>query len=221
LKRVWMKSWLYASAMAASLALAGAAAGAPQEPAPKSHVANELTLAGLRPGKDTFAAAEKRYKSKLLRARAKSVEGKAKPEEGKDKSADNGKDKADEIKEWLDDCHGRSLKLGLDAKGTILSVTISAIAPTDGDCKDKRADFLNWRNWMTGRGLRLGDPRDRVIEIYGEPDSDGPSVKGTRELELLYYAFDWAGSDVPQVLEVSCERSTGKVLEITLAFPSL
>jgi hypothetical protein len=46
-------------------------------------------------------------------------------------------------------------------------------------------------------------------------------VKGTRELELLYYAFDWAGSDVPQVMEISCERSTGKVLEITLAFPSL
>jgi hypothetical protein len=221
LKRALTKSWLCASALGVSLALAGAAGGAPQEPTPKSHIANELTLAGLRPGKDDFAAAEKRYKSKLLRTRAKSDEAKAKPEDGSDKSAENGKDKAEDIREWLDDCHGRSLRLGLDAKGTILSVTISALASTDGDCKNKPADFLNWRNWMTGRGLRLGDPRDRILEIYGEPDSDGPSVKGTRELELLYYAFDWAGSDVPQVMEISCERSTGKVLEITLAFPSL
>jgi hypothetical protein len=207
--------------MGVSLAFAAAAGGAPQDPAPKAHVGFELTLAGLRPGKDDFAAAEKRYKSKLLRTRAKSDEGKAKTEDGKEKPAENRKDKPDEVREWLDDCHGRSLRVAVDAKGTILSVTISAIAPTDGDCKDKSGDFLNWRNWMTGRGLRLGDPRDRIIELYGEPDSDGPSVKGTRELELLYYAFDWAGSDVPQVMEVSCERSTGKVLEITLAFPSL
>jgi hypothetical protein len=37
----------------------------------------------------------------------------------------------------------------------------------------------------------------------------------------MFYAFDWAGSDVPQVMEVLCERATGRVVEITLAFPSL
>jgi len=41
----------------------------------------------------------------------------------------------------------------------------------------------------------------------------------------LYYAFDWAGPDVPQVMEVVCtapkEGITGLVVEITLAANSL
>jgi hypothetical protein len=37
----------------------------------------------------------------------------------------------------------------------------------------------------------------------------------------MSYQFDWAGSDVPQVMEVLCARDTGRVVEITLAFPSL
>jgi hypothetical protein len=46
-------------------------------------------------------------------------------------------------------------------------------------------------------------------------------VKGSTELEYLYYSFDWAGQGVPQVMEIYCARDTGRVLEITLAFPSL
>jgi len=42
---------------------------------------------------------------------------------------------------------------------------------------------------------------------------------------LLYYAFDWAGSDVPQVMEVLCtvehDGKPGRVIEITLAASSL
>jgi hypothetical protein len=37
----------------------------------------------------------------------------------------------------------------------------------------------------------------------------------------MYYAFDWAGSSVPQVMEVFCARDSGRVMEITLAYPSL
>jgi hypothetical protein len=41
----------------------------------------------------------------------------------------------------------------------------------------------------------------------------------------MYYAFDWAGPDVPQVMEVLCSKEkdgqSGRVLEITLAAPSL
>ena len=227
-----MKSWLCASAIPACLLgfVAGAAAGtAGQDQPPRIHPANELVLAGLRPGKDTFAVAEKRFKSHLLHSPTKSEDDDPAADPPKDKPAEvkakheKGKDKLKigDVREWLDDCHGRSLKLGLDSGGVIQSVTISSMVPQNGDCRDKSGDFLAPRNWMTGRGLRLGDPRDRILDLYGEPDSSGPSVKGKRELELLYYAFDWAGSDVPQVLEVSCERSTGKVLEITLAFPSL
>jgi hypothetical protein len=46
-------------------------------------------------------------------------------------------------------------------------------------------------------------------------------MRGSRELDLLYYAFDWAGTRVPQVMEVYCDHATGRVVEITLAFPSL
>jgi hypothetical protein len=42
---------------------------------------------------------------------------------------------------------------------------------------------------------------------------------------LWYYAFDWAGPDVPQVMEVVCTKEQdgqpGYVVEITLAAPSL
>jgi hypothetical protein len=64
-----------------------------------------------------------------------------------------------------------------------------------------------------------------VVQLYGAPDSRSPSTKGGRQLELLYYAFDWAGADVPQVMEVACTVKEGlppgRVVEITLAAPSL
>ena len=64
-----------------------------------------------------------------------------------------------------------------------------------------------------------------VLKLYGEPDSRSPSTKDGQPLELWYYAFDWAGADVPQVMEVLCTREAegkpGQVVEITLAGPSL
>jgi hypothetical protein len=41
------------------------------------------------------------------------------------------------------------------------------------------------------------------------------------DLDRMNYQFSWAGSDVPQVMELLCARDTGRVVEITLAFPSL
>jgi hypothetical protein len=42
---------------------------------------------------------------------------------------------------------------------------------------------------------------------------------------LLYYAFDWAGTDVPQLMAVLCtpekNGKAGRVVEITLEAPSL
>jgi hypothetical protein len=72
--------------------------------------------------------------------------------------------------------------------------------------------------------LRLEAPA-RARALYGQPNSRGPSTKGGQQLELLYYAFDWAGPDVPQVMEVLCapdrDGKPGRVVEITLAAPSL
>ncbi len=73
--------------------------------------------------------------------------------------------------------------------------------------------------------MRLGNLTSRVLQLYGEPDSRSPSTKDGQRLELLYYAFDWAGPDVPQVMEVLCaaekDGEPGQVVEITLAAASL
>ena len=103
----------------------------------------------------------------------------------------------------------------------IQQITVSSLVPQDGKCESRRTDALDEKDWVTGRGLHLGDPQDRVAEIYGEPNSSGPAVRGSNELEFLSYPFDWAGSDVPQAMEIYCARDTGRVVEITLAYPSL
>jgi len=195
LKRGSMKFWL-----CASLLLAAAGARIPPSAAAQTATrhTNETLLAGLRPGRDTFLVAEKRFKSKIL------------PEETNSGS-----------KEWRDDCSGRSIRLEVDAKSVIQSITLTTLGTQEGKCSDRRPDFLDPRFWLTGLGLRMGDSQDRVVGLYGEPNSSGPASKNGQELELLYYQFDWAGSDVPQVMEVLCARDTGRVVEITLAFPSL
>jgi hypothetical protein len=66
-----------------------------------------------------------------------------------------------------------------------------------------------------------GDSEDRVSEMYGDANSAGLSVKGEHELESSRYAFDWAGNDVPQVMEIFCACESGRVKEITLAHLSL
>ncbi len=160
--------------------------------------ANELTLAGLRPGRDTLEAALKRYTSKYA----------SEPDPAG-------------IREWRDPCTGRSLELTVDARSLVRGITVSSLGPQDGKCDDGRFDALDMQSWVSGRGLRLGDPQGKVIEIYGEPNSTGPSVKEDKELVFLYYAFDGADSDMPQVMEIYCARDTGRVVEITLAYPSL
>jgi hypothetical protein len=184
-------------ALAAGVAARGALQNVPtaaEQPAVIRH-RNETLLAGLRPGRDTFAMAEKRFKVRNL-AEA--------PNSG--------------TKEWRDDCSGRVIHLEVDGKSTIQSVTITSLGSQAGKCTDRRPDFLDSNNWLTGLGLRIGDSQDRVYGLYGEPNSNGPASKNGREFSLFHYQFDWAGSDVPQVMEVLCARDTGRVVEITLAF---
>ena len=199
MKRGSIRFWLCASALIAAAGVA-AAPGARVSFAGQTALRriNETSLAGLRPGRDTFAVAEKRFKIKNLSEE---------PNSGS--------------KQWRDDCSGRSIRLEVDAKSVIQSVTITTLNPQEGKCSDRRPDFLDPRFWLTGLGLRIGDSQDRVTGLYGEPNSSGPASKNGQELSLMYYQFDWAGSDVPQVMEVLCARETGRVVEITLAFPSL
>jgi hypothetical protein len=195
-----MKFWLCAS-LAVAAASAAVATGARNSPPSAGQAAvrhiNETLLAGLRPGRDTFVVAEKRFKGKSISGEANSGS-----------------------REWRDDCSGRTIHLEVDAKSVIQSVTITTLGTQEGKCSDRRPDFLDPRNWLTGLGLRMGDSQDRVSGLYGEPNSGGPASKNGQELELMHFQFDWAGSDVPQVMEVLCARDTGRVVEITLAFPS-
>jgi len=195
------KFWPYASAI---VLLAAAAATAVRSQTTSSATTatatnrvNELTLAGLHPGHDTLDEAKRRYGSKMIA------------------------DSSDGTKQWRDACTGHAIILEVGGNGVIQSVTVSALEPDTGSCNGRRGDVLREDQWQTGHGLRLGDPQDRVTQLYGDPNSSGPSVKGKHELELMFYAFDWAGSSVPQVMEVFCARDSGRVMEITLAYPSL
>jgi hypothetical protein len=192
-----MRSWRYVSVTALLALTAAVALARSQAPTVTPARINELFLAGLRPGHDTLSDAKRRYGQKFVA------------------------DLSDGTKQWRDACTGHAIELELGVNEVIQSVTISAIASEAGECSGRHGDLLHEDQWQTGHGLRLGDSQDRVTQIYGDPGSSGPSVKGKHELELLYYAFDWAGSGVPQVMEVSCARDSGRVMEITLAYPSL
>jgi hypothetical protein len=159
--------------------------------------ANEMTLAGLRPGKDSMVRARQLNQ----RVDAKSVTH-------------------DTQTVWLDVCRSQVLAVDFDTQQVIQVVRAAANTSPSRNC-----EAIGPGAWKTGRGLGVGDPADRLLSLYGEPDSRSPSTKGGQPLELWYYAFDWAGANVPQVMEVLCTVGNagqpGRVVEITLAAPSL
>lgn len=106
-----------------------------------------------------------------------------------------------------------------DTNQTVQTITVSSLAPHVGDCSKDDASLR--KDMRSGRGLELGNSCGRVTDLYGEPESRGPSVRGSRKLESLFYSFDWAGEDVPQSMEVSCDAASGRVVEITLASSTL
>ena len=196
MRRGWTKSWRCTSlvlvvALAAPVFSAQRDTSAPREDAPKR--VNETTLAGLRPGRDALASAFKHYKEKYVLSKTSTSS-----------------------KEWRDTCTGHSLALAVDPRSVIQQVTVSLLVPHDGNCDNRRFEFLNLDDWITGKGLRLGDSRNRVVELYGEPNSSEPVVRGDADFELLEFNFGWAGADVPQAMQVYCDRSSGRVVEIAL-----
>ena len=192
------RAWtrLLAGISAACLALGAAAVAQSVSAKPTARRANETTLAGLRPGLDRARRAVILYK---------------KP--------DGTADKYNELT-WTSTCFRQLLVVEKDVSEKIETVRATQASWMKGDCGP-----LGPSPWQTGRGLRLGDPAGKVVELYGEPDSRSPSSRDGQRLELLYYAFDWAGPDVPQVMQVLCtvkqDGTPGKVVEITLAASSL
>jgi len=163
---------------------------------------NEITLAGLRPGQDKAAKAIRLF---------------GKP----DFRSSDGQSLG-----WsFEGPKGAFyLNLDLDKSDVVQFIRVFTNDGPSGVNSPKHPVFTI-RTWASGRGLVAGATAARVVQLYGEPDSRSPSTKGGRKLELLYYAFDWAGADVPQVMEVSCtvaqDGKPGRVEEITLAAPSL
>ena len=175
---------------------------------------DELTLAGLRPGQDDMAKAQKFFR----------------------KPSVTKFDGTNLI--WNDKCRNQSLSIITDAdSGTIQEVRVyennskfpsGTPSSTVGEsgCTSSTAAAAEARSrWTTGHGLVIGSSCSRVFELYGQPGSRGPSTKDGQQLELLYFAFDWAGPDVPQVMAVLCTPGSsakpGRVVEITLMAPSL
>ncbi len=195
MRRGWTKFSRCISFLVLVVALSGAALQAQRAAAPKPM--NELTLAGLRPGRDSLANALKHYKQKYLVNKT---------------SADS--------KEWRDTCTGHSLALALDSRSVIQEITVSTLVPRDGNCDNRRFEFLNLDDWVTGKGLRLGDSRNKVVELYGEPRSSEPVVREDADFELLQFDFENVGPDVPQVMQVYCQQDSGRVVEIILSATS-
>lgn len=171
------------------------------KPAPKKAVvparANELTLAGIRPGRDSISSVVKLY------AGYRTTSG------------------PDSQLVKIDECRQRILAIDVDSAKKSQVIRVAEFqSKSGGDCNE-----LPPSPWRTGHGLRVGDPVTKVAQVYGIPDSLSPSTRNGEPLELWYYAFDWAGPDVPQVMEVLCTREKdgkpGHVIEITLAAPSL
>jgi hypothetical protein len=198
LRRASKRFWLLVSAAVAVAALAmqgGWGAGGPKR-------VNELTLAGLQPGKDVLEKASKKF-----------------GEEANVRARDDP-----EAHSWQVNCFLDDLVIEAGPKGVIRNVAVSVSHAADHmiiDCSDRGFSRAFRSRYGSGRNLLLRDRCDRIEEMYGKAASRSPSVKGSDKLELYLYTFDWAGPDVPQVMEVSCDAATQTVAEITLAASSL
>ena len=204
MKRGWMPFWVSGSLVllvcvqGRSRVQDAATQNKPASDTVVTHRNDELTLAGLRPGRDAMTKAQRMFTGHATIGFGGSS------------------------RTWRDDCRKESLSIISDSDGTILEVRVAGAARAEGkhDCASPGAG-----RWVTGHGLVIGDPASRVLTLYGQPGARGPSTKGGQQLELFYYAFDWAGPDVPQVMTVLCtpdaDGQPGRVVEITLAAPSL
>jgi hypothetical protein len=201
-------------------ALAAVSVTAQQNPAkdPLAYRSNELTLAGLRPGRDTISKAKKLYDGPWL---------KTTPDDPNSVVVRG-------------DCTGALLRLEADKSGVIQQIVLVEKNAAEAEkhqviavCADLSGSqplsttpvVKRTLRWITGHKISIGSTVSALHAAYGEPGNKSPSTRDGQPLELWYYAFDWAGPDVPQVMEVLCTRGQdgqpGRVIEITLAAPSL
>lgn len=194
MKRASRRLWRLVN-IAATLALA-MPPGQPQQA--RSRV-NELTLAGLRPGRDKIIEPQKSFRELTL-----------------------DPDSMDALV-WGDICTHRQMRIELDADKKIQTITLTYGYKPEimAKCLPSVGSPEVLKLVQTGNGLNLSDACGRVRQIYGKAESESPSVKGGEKLKLFFYSLDWAGTNVPQVMEVTCNPATNHVVEIMLAASSL
>jgi hypothetical protein len=197
LKRASTRFWLCGSAgiFFLSLFLPAGSAEAAQTEHARAR-ANELSLVKLRTGKSTITQAQKLYPQVYYVRRIGTSY-------------------------LFDPCTKLTLIIDTGEPGTTIStLRVDATERSEARCENSPGWY-----WGTRKGLKIGDAKPKAYSLYGEPNSVSPSTKNGQPLELLYYAFDWAGPDAPQVMEVVCtapkDGSNGRVVEITLAAGSL
>ncbi len=214
MKPGWMRFWSSASAL---LLLCGGILALTHVPSFASRSdhrrRSELTLGGLRPGKDSIEKAKSIYKNGKL-----------------------GDDPLPDPLIWIVFSRKTRTQLRFEANAQDIIKKIAAspgLAVLDAShhartelrpilVADRRTRVESWK---TGLGLGLDDPCGKTVKLYDEPNSRRPFTMYGQRLELLHYAFDWAGPDVPQVMEVLCtpekDGKPGRVVEITLAASSI
>ena len=200
--------WL---AILALLLVAGLVAGLwAQDPAdsadhPPGNI-NELTLAGLRPGRTSLASAEKRLGG------------------GWQHPSRDEKD----MYVWCD--ASTRLRLSLEVQsGIVHVVTVEKFLPRPlGQTRERpgqnvashpRPDActatLRPSVARTGRGVKLGDTPARLKSVYGKPFFQGPASWEGRNVDLIVFNFSWAGPHLPQILESSFDN--GRLVKMTLS----
>lgn len=153
-------------------------------------IAEELTVARLRPGRDKMARAVALY--------------------GKGYKTDPT---TRDLPIWADVKRGVFLRLELRDDQMINAVTIAAFGP-DGVPPATLPPAAE----ASGRGLRLGDPLERALKLYGPPYFQGPSTEAGRDLILVVHKFS-AEKDQPQILETNFDAKTRRLVKMTLSFP--
>jgi hypothetical protein len=152
---------------------------------------NELTLAGLRPGESTIAAAQARYGPHW---------------------AHPSPDEKD-LYVWCDASSQVQLSLEAASDGTIQVVTVERLlhpaAPAQCDAR------LPLAIAHTGRGVQLGDTPQQLRHVYGKPFFVGPSSWDGKNVQFIVFNFSWAGESDPQILESSFDGP--RLVKMTLS----
>lgn len=165
------------------------AQGAGNNPDHPAGNVNELTLAGLRPGRSTLHEAIRLYGRHWFHPTPQETD----------------------IYLWMDPARHLLLSAEVNTQGQIRVVSV-----TRTDRTAPARSVLPVRAEATGRGVRLGNMEQRLRQVYGKPFFEGPSSLDGRDVHLIVYNFSWAGTDKPQILESSFDGA-GHLVQMTLS----